>query len=1031
MSIASFSGLASGIQWRDMIDQIMKLEARPVDLLRSRIKTLEAQTSAWGTLKSRLQTLNDAAKVLASGEAFRKFHVSVGGAAGGASPFTATVGSTASPGTYQVRVLGLATSEKLGSDIFSSRTTALGIAGEFRINGVRVEIAASDTLDDIARRINAANVGSGRSGVTASILSTGPDSYRLVLTSDKTGKAGIDLVDGPDGVLRSLGFLDGTTSVKHRTSNGARSDGFASATAVLDELMEWKVPPPIAEIILGPPGYSFAVTLDFRVDSLNDIAAKINDAAALAGSSVTASVVAETVDGKTVHRLDIAGTTSFTDAHGVLEALGILEGGRSAVAQRIQGDAMTDGATGAAATASTLLTDLWKDGRSAGVQVGDTLTIAGTRGDGSAVSITYTIQAGDTLQDLLDRLNDTTDGFGAGSRTATASIDAEGRLVLTDDAGGESRLALRITANNEHGGTLDFGEFRTAVTGRAREIVAGADAAIEIDGAYITRSSNTITDVIPGVTLSLTSAAPDTTLSVTVGRDTESIVSQVQALVDAYNRIADFVDSQAASGGARPPLAGDAILRSIRDQLREALQTRLPAGVAGDFSRLAEIGIEINRNGRFDFDRAKLEAALENDIGSVQRLFGLYGAATSTALGYVGATDATVPGTYAIEITQAATRASVTGIGFGGAYVDDGIPDTLSIRDLATGKTYAVALTNGMTLSQIVDALNAEFARSAAQRLAASTAVYADPSRSTPATDATPLAELYREDGSSAGFTSGSTITFSGRRSNGEAFLGTYTITDASAETLGDLRAAIQAQLGSDVTLAFENGVLTATSNQAGGSSLSLSISSDVPGSESPFGTLEIATEGRGPARIIAEAVGGQLRLTHQEYGSAAGFEISFSAGGADGTASLGLSAGTWSGLDVQGTIGGLAATGRGQTLTGDAGSAVEGLKVSYTGTETGVVGSVTFSRGIGSLLDRISKDLLGSGDGSISALTKRISDNINGINHRIERMEDRLERRREELIRRFTAMEMALARAQTQSQWLTAQIGSLGINRI
>jgi len=264
MSIASFSGLASGIQWRDMIDQIMKLEARPVDLLRSRIKTLEAQTSAWGAFKGRIQTLNDAAKALASGEAFRKFQVSVGGAAGGgASPFTATVGSSASPGTYQVRVLGLAASEKLGSDIFASRTTALGIAGEFRINGARVEIAASDTLDDIARRINAANVGSGRSGVTASILSTGPDSYRLVLTSDKTGKAGIDLVDGPDGVLRSLGFLDGTTSVKHRTSNGARSDGFASATAVLDELMEWKVPPPIAEIILGPPGYSFAVTLDF------------------------------------------------------------------------------------------------------------------------------------------------------------------------------------------------------------------------------------------------------------------------------------------------------------------------------------------------------------------------------------------------------------------------------------------------------------------------------------------------------------------------------------------------------------------------------------------------------------------------------------------------------------------------------------------------------------------------------------------------------------------------------------------------
>ena len=55
---------------------------------------------------------------------------------------------------------------------------------------------------------------------------------------------------------------------------------------------------------------------------------------------------------------------------------------------------------------------------------------------------------------MLDRLNDPTDGLQAGARTATASIGADGAIVVTDDAGGTSRLALSIVANNEGGGAL-------------------------------------------------------------------------------------------------------------------------------------------------------------------------------------------------------------------------------------------------------------------------------------------------------------------------------------------------------------------------------------------------------------------------------------------------------------------------------------------------------------------------------------------------------------------------------------------------
>src|SRR5690606_15645385 len=241
------------------------------------------------------------------------------------------------------------------------------------------------------------------------------------------------------------------------------------------------------------------------------------------------------------------------------------------------------------ATADTLLTDLWVNGRHAGVQAGDTLTITGTRADGTRVAFDFTIEADTTLRDLLDRLNDSVDGFGAGARTATASISADGRLVLTDDQGGDSRLSLSIVAHNEGGGSLDFGEMTVVQAGRARQITRGADAEIEIDGTYVRSPSNTIADVVPGLSLSLATALPDTTLTVTVERDVAGAVAAVKSVVDAYNAIADFIQSQTPSGiegAARPPLAGDNVLRNMQTMIRQAHETRLAPDVAGPYARL-------------------------------------------------------------------------------------------------------------------------------------------------------------------------------------------------------------------------------------------------------------------------------------------------------------------------------------------------------------------------------------------------------------------------------------------------------------
>jgi len=1027
--IATFSGLASGIDFRTLVDQIISAESAPVRQLETQISKAEARANAWEGFRSLVSSFRSKATVLADPASFRQYLTSVTAlTTNSGMPLSASASSDAEPGTYDVKVLQLATNEKVGGDSYSSLTEALGISGEFLVNEEAVSIVATDSLQDVADAINRVNSGSDASGVSASIISPSTGSYRLVLTSLSSGSEGIDLADGDDGALRSLGLLGSTTSVKFGTSNGAMSRSYTSATMDIATLAELTAPPSSGAVTIG----TFSVTVELSTMSLDDIAQEINTQAGLAGSAVTASVAQETDAYWALSmRLDIDGTTSFTDTNGILETLGVLEADRAAEAQELQSaSAFTDGDAVTTATAATLLTDLWLDGASAGTQVSDTLTLSGTRADGTTFSKAFTVGAGDDLQDVLDALNSGTDGFGVGSATATAALAADGSITVTDGTGGDSRLALSIVSNNEGGGTLDFGAFSVTETGRERELAAGLDAQLEVDGSFVTRSGNAVSDVINGLTLDLLEVS-DETATVSVARNVSAMTEKVQGFVDAFNKVSEFVSLQfsgvgAEDGYSKPPLAGDGVLRQMRNTLRDGMLAQVSVDVGGDFTRLGEIGIEINREGRFDLDTAALQDALHADPKSVELLLGVYGSGSVSTLSYLGAGDQVDAGTYAVSVTQAASKATLTGTGFGGSYVDDGTADTLTIQDLDSGSDYSISLDNGMTLAQIVSALNSEFGTTTKHEVQGTEVMYSD-AVGTAATAATTLDSLYNSGGFSYGVADGDVITLSGTKVNGESFYLDYEVTDATTETLGDLRSKVEFLVGSDEVVTVQNGSLNVTARETGRSLLTLSMSSDNAGGGSlTFGSFDALTEGRGAADITASDSGGELKLDHGDYGSAAGFDISYTAGGTDGSASLGLTAGSYAGADVQGTVGGLAATGVGQILTGSEDTAVEGLMIRYEGADTGSIGSITFSRGVASAIEVATNLLLGTETGSIDSVVESIDPLVDRLNQRIDTIEGRLERRRTTLIRQFTSLEEAMARAQAQAQWLSTQLQSL-----
>ncbi len=494
---------------------------------------------------------------------------------------------------------------------------------------------------------------------------------------------------------------------------------------------------------------------------LEQIAAAIQSAATTAGSGVTASVVSETVDGATVYRLDISGTTTFSDDGGVLQGLGVLEGGRGTVAQTLtSGTALLSGGSPAAGT--TDLTAL--DG---GPQLGDTFTVNGTKSDGTTFSLTLTVAdpavpasgTVKTLDDVLAALN----GAGGFDGTATASL-VDGQLVLTDATGGASQLGLSIVAHNEAGGTLDFGDFEVTTVGRRREIVAGADAAVRIDGVYSTHATNSVSGAIPGLSLSLTAVTTEPGV-LTVSRNIDAVVSSVKALVSTYNDISAFVTDQSTGGeGSTKPLAGDSTLRSMMSQVRTTMQASLTTGVGGAWSRLGELGIQIQKDGTFELTESTLRSALASDPTAVERLFGVYGTTAGSGLSYLSGSDATATGTYTVAVTTPASVASVLGStnladGF------DAVDDTLTITDLGSGKSYEIALVNGESAATVLANVQAELASDKVHEIGSSAALGTD-ALGTPATEDTTWSEVF-QGGATASVQDGDTITLSGRRADG------------------------------------------------------------------------------------------------------------------------------------------------------------------------------------------------------------------------------------------------------------------------
>lgn len=769
--LSSIQGLASGIQWRDLVDQIVELDrARALGPISSRLNSANARIEGWNVVSTAVTKMKEALRALQDGSAFQTRSATVGTTSSGRSLATVSNFGTAAAGRYAVEVQRLAQAERLSGLAVADPSVAVGLSGRFSLNGVSVSIADSDSLTLVRDKINAANTGTAPTRVSASIVTTGGAS-RLVLTADVTGAAGIELADdrtgaGGSSTLEALGFVDASRAMNVGAEGRTRSMRISSTTLNAAAALGVSVFPSPASIRVN----GRTITIDLANDSIANIVARID-----AASPGAARLETESDGGTTWSRIAVAGSVESDGTAAsnlVLETLGMRVGGRTSnVTQTVTTGTTLTGAGGATATGSTLLTDLGT-GVGAGALAGDVISLAGTDGAGAAVTMQYAVTGSDTVNDLLGAIQ----GAFAGGRGVTAAI-VNGRIQLTDSVSGDSRLSATVSAGLQGGGTLDFGGTATAF-GRVRRLTAGADAQIVVDGTVVNGRTNTIAGALGGATITLQGQEPGSTFEVLVAATRETSRTNVQAVATAYNELLTTVGQETKPGGR---LALSSSARAVLGAFKGTLLNEMSGlGENARYTRAGSVGLALQRDGTLRLDVPKFEAALALDPAGVQALFASGGSATNGNVQFVGAGTVTPAGSFDLIVTQAATRSTALG-GVMGPYVAGGTPATMTVTDEVGNSAATITLLAGDTSALIAARLQAAFTEQGvavsasveggALRLtgtqfgsgAGFTVSYDDPGAEDPATQLGIVAGAHDSGVDAAGTLSGEVLTGAGQ----------------------------------------------------------------------------------------------------------------------------------------------------------------------------------------------------------------------------------------------------------------------------
>lgn len=295
ISSTSYTGSLSSY-FTSLIENIMTVEKQPLERLTSQLDTLKVRSAIYSDVKTKLKDLQTAAFNLTSTSYAAKLiagrTAEVSGVDDGKTVLTASASKNAVAGTYNITNISLALQHRISSDVQTYTNQALGYSGNILVGGAAAKSATLvSSADDTVAGFGTAEVASGQSQLGSSSyfvetrkLSEGVWEFRLV---DEEGKA-VSIKDASDGDEYTSDWQTIPTGGGVYDSGRGLTITFGADTELYIEKSRGGEPNPASEVAYVAQGATIEIK---ESDSLETIAAKINDAKLADGNGIRATVI--------------------------------------------------------------------------------------------------------------------------------------------------------------------------------------------------------------------------------------------------------------------------------------------------------------------------------------------------------------------------------------------------------------------------------------------------------------------------------------------------------------------------------------------------------------------------------------------------------------------------------------------------------------------------------------------------------------------------------------------------------------------
>lgn len=642
----------------------------------------------------------------------------------------------------------------------------------------------------------------------------------------------------------------------------------------------------------------------------------------------------------------------------------------------------------------------------------------------------------------IDASNNTLEGIAAAINeqsdlAATATVLNVGsgfRLVITsDDTGADSEISITVNDTGDGNSTDTSGLSALSYTTGAQNLTenqAATDATFKLNGVDISRSTNTIDDVITGLTFELSGTNVGAPSKIEVTRNTSQITEKVQEFVEAYNSLQGLISENTAFNADNPAasglLLGDASTRSILNQIQRLIGTSIEGLESASVRSLADLGILTNKDtGQLEFNTTQFENALAADAFSVAGVFSEQGRTTGSQVEFVRAGLATVPGSYDINITQAATKGSFTaGAALTGSTIIDGDNDALSVSIDGTSSGLilldAGTYTDEELVAEIQAKINADFALSEAGK---SAVVSLDASNQLVITSDTfgrdsqvEITAIDNNSVSDLGLFLGAGeagLDVAGTINGVVAGTNNQPATSAKFSATGSLSGSTVINADNDglaVTVdGISSGAITLTAGTYTNEELATEIQAQINADANLSGanaSVTVSVDGNNRLVITSDSTGSASSVSIDSVDTNTATELGFAAGdGVDGRDAL--------------------VTGNGQFLTGATGDASEGIRVQISGSALGDRGSVSYIEGVGERMVDLINGFLGA-NGAITAKNERLNKQLEFIAAERVSLEQRVTSLNDRLVRQFTSADIIVARLKSTQDFISQQLDAI-----